>query len=141
MFAGVAEICVAAACAFSDPAFLPKQGDFRMQHIHRQPSEANWPFTVDEGLLLCIEIFGRPEVYFATGVSEFGLDAESDQNIRTLILAKNPFDLAVINFTNADLFVEQVDPMRRLEMVKPYMEMGEKLCDLPKGTVLPSGEL
>ncbi|MEL6921500.1 MAG: hypothetical protein AAFO77_10865 [Pseudomonadota bacterium] len=112
-----------------------------MQHIHRQPSEKSWPFTVDAGLLMCVELLGAPEVYFAAGVNEFDENNPDDLKIRILHLAKNPFDLAVMNFANADLFVEQGDPMRRLDMVRPVMEIGEKLCDQPKGTILPSGEL
>lgn len=97
MPAGLAEICVAVSCAIAQPAFFPKEGDFRMQHIHRQPSEKSWPFTVDAGLLMCVELLGAPEVYFAAGVNEFDENNPDDLKIRILHLAKNPFDLAVID--------------------------------------------
>ncbi|MEM9999595.1 MAG: hypothetical protein AAF940_01830 [Pseudomonadota bacterium] len=124
-----------ADAAVAHPAFLPDADDFRMQRISRLATETNWPFTVDEGLLLCTYVLGDPAVYFA--VTEDG-DAS---DTRILILADNVFDLAVLNFFNADLFVEQIDPARRLEMVRPYFEIGARLCDQPRGTTMPSGEL
>lgn len=127
----------------ADPAFFPESGDFRTQHIHRLPTEANWPFTVNEGILLCTFILGDPAVYFAAGVHEFESANTNDAigDVRIIILSDDVLDLVLLNFVNADLFIEQVDPKRRLEMVIPYFETGARLCDQPEGTALPSGEL
>ncbi|MEL6202575.1 MAG: hypothetical protein AAFR39_09480 [Pseudomonadota bacterium] len=139
--------CFVGLCApeypSSSPALFASADDFRTQHIHRLPSEASWPFTVDEGILLCTWVLGDPAVYFAAGVQEFGSAnaSDADSEVRILVLSNDIVDLVLLNFINADLFVEQVDPGRRLEMVLPYFETGARLCDQPKGTTLPSGEL
>ncbi|MEO1747528.1 MAG: hypothetical protein AAFR27_02725 [Pseudomonadota bacterium] len=139
--------CLAGFCALEDPSSTPalfaSADDFRTQHIHRLPSETSWPFTVDEGILLCTWILGDPAVYFAAGVQAFdSANANgADSEVRILILSDDILDLVLLNFINADLFVEQIDPRRRLEMVLPYFETGARLCAQPKGTTLPSGEL
>ena len=149
-FAAAFFSCVVGACVPNgttiEPAFFPDAGDFRTQHIRRLSSEANWPFTVDEGMLLCTMILGDPAVYFAAGVREFESanadDADNaDGDVRIVVLSDDVLDLVLLNFVNADLFVEQIDPKRRLEMVIPYFKTGARLCDQPKGTTLPSGEL
>ncbi|MEO0545127.1 MAG: hypothetical protein AAFY99_15040 [Pseudomonadota bacterium] len=139
--------CFASLCAPEPVTLTPVQlsdpNGFRTQQIYRLPSEANWPFTVDEGMLLCTWILGDPAVFFAAGAQDYDSANHDDafSDVRTIVLSDDVIDLVILNFVNADLFVEQISPQRRLEMVMPFFEAGARLCDQPEGASLPPGEL
>lgn len=114
---------------------MPEAGDFRLQVIERTGSEAQWPFTIARGNLLCAETLGKPVVYF----SDPGED--DDDQVRVVQVSVNPFDLGIGNLGDGGLIKPELTMEQRIEAMGPLMAQGRRLCDQPRGTVIGPGEL
>jgi len=125
--------CAAATADERSIFHFPSADDVRMQEIARTAGEANWPFTVDSGFLICVWSGGQRQVMFAP-------ETDSDRT-RIVFVTNDPFLLTFGNMNATDLFVERADVARRMEMVAPYHALGLRLCDQPKGATLKAGEL
>ncbi|MBO6551891.1 MAG: hypothetical protein JJ926_07595 [Roseitalea sp.] len=118
---------------------IPRAGDVRMQTLTRAGGETGWPFTVDEGLLMCVFVAGRPTVYFA--VVEEHDEWHEDPPVRMVIVSTDPFDATLANMAVNDLIVETGGPAERMALFAPFERMGRRLCDQPRGTEMGPGEL
>jgi hypothetical protein len=117
------------------PTLLPEVGDFRVQVIERTGSEAEWPFTIARGNLLCAEILGQPVVYFSDPA------ADEDDQIRVVQVSVNPFDLGFGNLADGGLVKPDLSMEQRIKAMGPLLAVGKRLCDQPRGTAIGPGEL
>lgn len=121
--------------------FLPEPEDFRSQKIARQAGETDWPFVETQGLLMCVRIFGIRHVLFYPGRLEAD-DYEGDPiaDPKIVHVTTDPIQLwtdpAAAALLAPDMTIE--DKIRRMA---PYVILGKKLCDQPKGAVIGPGEL
>lgn len=118
---------------------IPREEDVRVQKLMRADRETNWPFTVDEGLLMCLYVAGRPTVYFAV-VDDHDVWHEAPP-VRVVIVSSDPFDATLGNMAVNDLIVETDGPAGRMALFAPFEALGKRLCDQPRGTELGPGEL
>ncbi|MBO6637511.1 MAG: hypothetical protein JJ920_03435 [Roseitalea sp.] len=118
---------------------IPRAGDVRMQKLTRAGGEAGWPFTVDEGLLMCLYVAGRPTVYFA--VVEEHDEWHEDPPVRMVVVSTDPFDATLANMAVNDLIVKTDDVAGRMALFAPFQRIGQRLCDQPRGTEMGPGEL
>ncbi|HMQ58064.1 MAG TPA: hypothetical protein PKE65_05910 [Rhizobiaceae bacterium] len=133
---------------------FPDMTDFRTQRISRQPNEANWPFTVDEGMLLCARGFGQRIAMFAEipdGDAGFGDDTGAEDNAvddganvsgpRVVVLTVDPFDLAFGPLGVRSLLDLPTTPEGAIRRIAPFVTQARKLCDQPRGAEIGGGEL
>jgi len=118
---------------------IPREDDVRVQKIARTPGETGWPFTVDEGLLMCLFVAGRPTVYFA--VVEPHDEWHEEPPVRLVMVSSDPFDATLANMAVNDLIVETDGPAGRMALFAPFEALGRRLCDQPRGTEMGPGEL
>jgi len=118
---------------------IPRPGDVRMQTLTRTANESGWPFTVDEGLLMCLFVAGRPTVYFA--VIEEHDERHEDPPVRMVMVSTDPFDATLANMAVNDLIVQTDGPAARMALFAPFERLGRRLCDQPRGTEMGPGEL
>ena len=109
---------------------------WRMQRIARTGNEREWPFTIDSGYLLCVWIFGDRVVYFAEPPEE-----EGDEFPRVVIVSTNPFDLMVANIDRNGLLVPFDGMEQMIGRLGPFVDLGRRLCNQPRGTEVGPGEL
>lgn len=121
---------------------VPDARDIRVQTIEREARETEWPFSVERGMLACGWAGGQKITLFIedTAEGEEPSDREAAQP-RRLILAVNPFDLAVQNIGFRDLFAPFDSLEQLVRRVAPYLTIARRLCDQPPGTRLGHGEL
>jgi hypothetical protein len=121
------------------PFHFPGAEDFRIQHIARSGAEQGWPFSVDEGWLMCAWIMAEKAVYFAEMLPD---DADYDATPRMVIVATDPLALLIVNVGANDLFAPFGGQLEQLiPLLAPFERLGHKLCDQPPGTVIGPGEL
>lgn len=120
------------------PASLfPEAEDVRFQAIEKQQGERDWPFVETKGRLACVPSFGMRVVLFFPDVGD-GLDELVEPT--GVIVTTDPIQLFSDVEGKAHLAPGMTieDKIRRLG---PYVSLGKKLCDQPKGTVLGPSEL
>ncbi len=118
-------------------SFLPEPEDVRFQMIEKQAGEQDWPFVETKGRLACVPSFGMRVVLFFPDMGDV-LDELIEPT--GVIVTTDPIQLfSDVNgkaHLKPDMSIE--DKIRRLG---PYVSLGKKLCDQPKGTVLGPSEL
>lgn len=115
----------------------PSQGDFRLQRIDRQPGEIDWPFVSQRGYLACAFVGGQRQGYF---VPLDGSGAVADNRL-AVPLSGNPFEMIPFYLTTKDEFVPIDNPAELVRRVAPLADIAEHLCDQPRGTEVPRGDL
>ncbi|RVA27295.1 hypothetical protein EN935_20710, partial [Mesorhizobium sp. M7D.F.Ca.US.004.03.1.1] len=119
---------------------FPSADEVRTQPISRAGNEANWPFSVDEGMLACVWSGGqRVVVFFENRPSDLGVD-ETFQP-RQVIVTTDPMQLTLGNMAYRDLFSPAASVEERIRLVAPFATLGQKLCDQPAGARVGHGEL
>ncbi|PWJ93916.1 hypothetical protein C8D77_101596 [Mesorhizobium loti] len=119
---------------------FPSADEVRTQPISRAGNEANWPFSVDEGMLACVWSGGqRVVVFFENRPSDLGVD-ETFQP-RQVIVTTDPIQLTLGNMAYRDLFRPAASVEERIRLVAPFATLGQKLCDQPAGARVGHGEL
>jgi hypothetical protein len=119
---------------------FPSADEVRTQPISRAGNEANWPFSVDEGMLACVWSGGqRVVVFFENRPSDLGVD-ETFQP-RQVIVTTDPMQLTLGNMAYRDLFRPAASVEERIRLVAPFATLGQKLCDQPAGARVGHGEL
>ena len=118
-------------------SFFPEAEDVRFQAIEKQPGERDWPFVETKGRLACVPSFGMRVVLFFPDIG----DSLDELAVPTgVIVTTDPIQLFSDVEGKAhlapDMSIE--DKIRRLG---PYVSLGKKLCDQPKGTILGPSEL
>lgn len=119
---------------------LPTSEEVRLQSISRAGAEADWPFSVDEGLLTCVWAGGRRVVMFAERKPD-NYSSDDTFTPRMVAVTTEPFQLTVGNVANADLFKPSASVEERIRLVAPFERMGQQLCNQPAGARIGSGEL
>jgi hypothetical protein len=135
-----AMLSVAAPLVLVDEKSLfhaPQLEDFRIQRISRTDSERDWPFTVDEGDLLCLYIMGKPAVYFR----EVSMQRGESPRPRVAIVSTDPFRLMAGGLTGAGLLAKTDSIEALIKLLAPFESLGSRLCNQPRGSVVDSGEL
>jgi hypothetical protein len=119
---------------------FPSADEVRTQPISRAGNEANWPFSVDEGMLACVWSGGqRVVVFFENRPS--GLGEDETFQPRQVIVTTDPMQLTLGNMAYRDLFRPAASVEERIRLVAPFAAMGQKLCDQPAGARVGHGEL
>ncbi len=117
--------------------FPTTQDAWRLQHIQRTGNEREWPFAAGSGYLMCVWIFGERVVYFAEPPQ--GEDAEEFD--RVVVVSTNPFDLMMVNAGKNDAFAP-FDQIEQLVLrLGPFVDLGRRLCNQPRGAEIGPGEL
>lgn len=141
--AAILPLCATASQA-SD--FFPEAYDVRMQKIEQQGGEAEWPFLANNGTLMCMRVFGMKQVIFLSGHEEYDSDEYTDSVIGEKIAQR----MVQVTVDPIQLFADfngkkNLDPTMTIEekirRMAPYVALGKKLCDQPKGTILGPSEL
>ncbi len=124
--------------------FLPEADDVRFQIIERQASEKQWPFLANKGRLACVLSFGLRIVIFMPwveddegGIDGFSIDVDAN---KAAVVSADPLqlwgDIEGLALLQPDMTME--DKIRRMG---PYVTLGKKLCDQPKGAAIGPSEL
>jgi hypothetical protein len=118
---------------------FPSEGDFRLQYLSRTDNERGWPFSVDDGYLMCVWVMGIRAVYFVEDLPDRDLDGGITG--RVVVVSADPLDLAFTNIGSLDLFAPFDSIEQLIVRVAPFERLGERLCDQPRGTEIGPGEL
>lgn len=122
------------------PFHFPMSEDaFRIQRIDRTDREKDWPFSVDSGYLICVWLMGERTVYFAERLREE--EDDEGETPRTVVVSTNPFDLALVNIGANGLFVPFDGFEKMIARLGPFVSLGRRLCDQPRGSDIGPGEL
>lgn len=116
---------------------FPGADSFRTQRVDRTGNEREWPFSVDSGYLLCAWLMGQRTVYFAERLE----DEEEEATPRVVIVSSDPLDLAFVNIGSNDLFAPFDGIEQLIVRVAPFVSLGRRLCDQPRGSDIGPGEL
>mgnify|MGYP007011837944 FL=1 len=120
------------------PFHFPTSEDaFRIQRIDRTDREKDWPFSVDSGYLMCVWLMGERTVYFADRLS----DEDEGETPRVVVVSTNPLDLALVNIGSNGLFVPFDGFENMIARLGPFVGLGRRLCDQPRGSDIGPGEL
>lgn len=137
LLAAIAVAAPAVLAAEKDFFHFPDGYEFRYQKIMRAERQADWPFSVDHGLVACAWGVGQRLTYFI----EDPADVEAGETPRVLALTVNPFDLIFINLAHADLFKSGQTLEQRIKLVAPFVAIAQRLCDQPPGANIGPAEL
>jgi hypothetical protein len=118
------------------PFHFPGEHDFRFQHIARGEREKDWPFTVDEGWLMCAWVMGTRAVYFAEMQEE-----DTGDLPRMIIVSTDPIEAMVAYLAGGKLIVPAAGLEEVIPLLAPLERLGEKLCDQPRGVTIGPAEL
>jgi hypothetical protein len=122
--------------------FLPAPEDFRQQKISRSASETDWPFAEDSGILACVFVLGIRQVIFIPSsatfqAQTFGIDVPQED---ILNVTTDPL-LLFSQLGKDEHFAPGMKIEDKIRRLGPYVTLGKKLCDQPKGTIVGPGEL
>ena len=113
--------------------FVPEAKDIRMQLIHKVQDGADWPFLAERGVLACVKLLGRPTVYFLSGQRPpLGKAFVVDTDVLRMSLGN-------LGTTNVLKPYESFEVL--IKRMAPFVTMGQRLCALPPGTIVPDSEL
>jgi hypothetical protein len=119
---------------------FPDETDVRMQTISRQKGEDSWPFAADSGLLICVPSLGQRVVLFSPDAEMPEVDIETSED-RIVHVTADPLFLLTIGRTNEVHYAPGMSLEEKIRRLGPYVTLGKKLCDQPKGTILGPSEL
>ncbi len=126
-----------------DAQLVPEIEDFRQQFINRQAGEKEWPFAFESGLLSCVYIIGQKFVFFVPDGTPALEGEETDitaDESRAAIVTTDPLQL-MLHSGQEKFFVPGLTIEDKIRRLGPYVSLGKRLCDHPKGTVVGPGEL
>ncbi|MER9917004.1 MULTISPECIES: hypothetical protein [unclassified Mesorhizobium] len=119
---------------------FPSPDEVRTQPISRAGNEANWPFSIDAGILACVWSGGQKVVIFMENrPSDLGEDDTFEP--RSVIVTTDPFQLTIGNMAYRELFRPAASVEGRIRLVAPFAAMGQRLCNQPAGAHVGHGEL
>jgi hypothetical protein len=119
---------------------FPTPEEVRVQPISRAENEAEWPFSVDDGMLACVWSGGRKVVMFFENRPAH-LDESESFEPRRVIVTTDPVQLTIGNMAYRDLFRPAASVEERIRLIAPFVTLGQRLCDQPAGTHVDHGEL
>lgn len=109
---------------------LPSGDEYRFEYVMRDADGKGWPFSVDEGWLLCIWFAGTKGTYFHEIVREPG-----GREPRTVVISTDPVGL-VLGSAGNTLLASGIDLEEMIPLLGPFEQRAKALCELPPGTVL-----
>lgn len=124
-------------------AVWPEASDLRMQEISRQTIRHAWPFAADKGTLVCMRTLGSVVVIFIPEERAATEHAAAPKNYfdnEYVHVSTDPFQL-FLDMGKAQLFSPSMKIEDKITQLGPFVTLGNKLCDQPKGTVFGPGEL
>jgi hypothetical protein len=122
-------------------SLLPEPEDFRSQKIVRHAREADWPFLHQRGLLMCVKVFGIKQVLFHPGdLEEYHFNDDPLTDPAIIIVTTDPIQLWT-DPAASELLVPNMTIEEKIRRMAPYVTLGKKLCDQPKGAMIGPGEL
>ncbi|MFP1632085.1 hypothetical protein ACLB6G_10130 [Zhengella sp. ZM62] len=116
---------------------MPSQEDFRLQEIERQPGETDWPFVSARGMLACAFVTGRRQGYFVPR-DDAGVIPDDAPGVP---LSGDPVEMLTFYLMMRDAFVRIDNPAELVRRVAPLADTAKRLCDQPRGTDVPRGDL
>ncbi len=120
---------------------LPDPEDFRTQKIERQAGETDWPFIEQKGLLMCVKVFGIKQVLFHPGeIEEYSFEEDPLVDPAIIVVTTDPIQLWT-DPTASQHLVPNMTIEEKIRRMAPYVTLGKKLCDQPKGAMIGPGEL
>ncbi|MES0127195.1 hypothetical protein [Mesorhizobium sp. M0029] len=119
---------------------FPSPDEVRTQPISRAGNEANWPFSIDAGILGCVWSGGQKVVIFMENRPS-GLGEDDTFDARSVIVTTDPFQLTIGNMAYRELFRPAASVEERIRLVAPFAAMGQRLCNQPAGAHVGHGEL
>lgn len=123
----MARFCVSIVCICLAGQAIAASS-FPDMDISRDGAQHEWPFTVDEGTLTCVDV-GRRYIFFR----EPWLDLERDEDgnlivPRSVMVSTDPFAL-MATVENRSLYLPFPDLETLLRRLEPFYKMGRILCD------------
>ena len=122
---------------------FPGAEDVRMQVISKQPGEMEWPFAAREGTLACVQTFGMKVVvflpYMVTKPEDEDFEAAEIRG-EALLVTTDPIYL-LTQWEQEKLYAPGMKIEENITRLGPYVTLGKRLCDQPKGAIVGSGEL
>jgi len=119
---------------------VPSAREVRIQEISREDHEADWPFSIDDGVLTCVWSGGQKLVMFFENRPKDLAEGRPFQP-RGVIVTTDPMQLTLGNMANRALFKPSASVEERMRLVAPYAALGQRLCDQPAGARVGHGEL
>lgn len=121
---------------------IPEAEDVRMQTITRQAGEVNWPFAADTGLLICVPSLGQRVVFFYPEETDETADIDAETaEAEGVPVTTDPMMLMMFGYGKEKHFAQNMTIEDKIRRLGPYVTLGKKLCDQPKGTILGPSEL
>ena len=111
---------------------FPDPLDFRSQHISRAATEKDWPFTVDEGFLLCAYVLGQPTVYFVESLP----DEADPEPARIVVVSTDIFEIAIGAAAGGGLLDAGGGLAAIIPRLAAFEALGARLCAQPRGTTI-----
>lgn len=88
-----------------------------------------WPFSLDEGRLSCIDFGGQRHVFFAEILSEEEAGTFGDMKLpRSVVVTANPFAYFA-TFDSRELYLPWDSLETLIRRLAPYERMGWELCE------------
>jgi hypothetical protein len=124
-----------------DISIFPQPEDVRFQVISKQAGEKDWPFAVETGTLACVPSLGfRIVMFFPYSVLK--ADEEALEKLQTrdepVIVTVDPLQLL---FAGSKNLVPDMTVQEKIRRFGPFVTLGKKLCDQPRGAIVGPGEL
>jgi len=110
---------MASPAAATLPSFFPEI------EIDRASARTEWPFSVDRGVLSCIDIGDQRFVFFSEKPASD--DFTAIVNRRTVVVSTNPMTWFA-SFEDRALYAPFRDLETLIKRLAPYEAMGTKLC-------------
>lgn len=105
---------------------VPSASSFPEMVLRKGQTLDEWPFSIDEGKLICIRYAGQRFVFFAEILPED--EADGMKAPRMAAVTANPFSLFGTH-DSRDLYAPWVSLETLVTRLAPYERMGWKLCD------------
>lgn len=97
--------------------------------IRKGETGYDWPFSIDEGELACIELQGQRYVFFAEILTEEEMGTFGAMKLpRSVVVSTNPIALFA-GFEDRALYAPWDSLETLVRRLAPYERMGRDLCD------------
>jgi len=107
--------------------------------IRKGQTPHEWPFSVEEGTLICMDYAGQRHVFFSEILTEEGAGGFGAMKLpRMVVVTANPLAY-LATFEDRDLYLPWDGLETLVRRLAPYERMGWALCD-PAGEAPPSDE-
>jgi hypothetical protein len=122
-------------------SLVAAEDEFRAQAISKLGVEADWPFAVNSGYLLCTFVGGDRIVFFFEDLPTTPDLKNSGNGQRGILITLDPAEINLAALGSDSLFAQTASLKELLRRIAPYEKLGESLCDQPPGTIVGPSEI